>query len=93
MIGLWPFLPAIVGYLVVAMLVGLFGASLVGDSAAGRKAVPLVALFWPLALWVLVVIGVIAAIDAAFEEAIDRTFGRPKAAPRSSTPPPPQRGK
>ena len=72
---IWPLLPAIVAYLIVAMLVWLFGCSLVGESAVGRKSVPAVAALWPAALWLLIVIGVVAAIDAAFEEALGRTFG------------------
>ncbi len=66
---------AIAAYLVVAGLVWSFGADLVGDCSTGRKALPLVSLLWPLALWLLVLVGVVAAFDALVSRQLDQTFG------------------
>jgi len=73
---IWPFLLEFIVYLLGAALVWQLGASLVGDSAAGRKAVPLVVLFWPIAVLLLVAIAVVYAVDGAYQIAADEVFGR-----------------
>lgn len=59
----WAFVPIAAGYLALAWLINLFGFSLVGESRAGRRAVPVVALAWPLAIGFLVVVAIAAALD------------------------------
>lgn len=72
---MWPLTPAIAAYLVVAALVWLFGLSLVGDSAAGRKGMPVVAVLWPLAMLFLLLVGAIAALDRHVDRALEQAFG------------------
>lgn len=52
---------AIAAYLTVAAL----GADLVGESSAGRKALPVASALWPVALALLGLVALVAAVDAA----------------------------
>jgi branched-subunit amino acid permease len=65
----WALLPIGAGYAVFAWLIWAFGVSLVGDSPVGRRAAPVVAVLWPLAIAFLVVVAISAAIDAAYDRA------------------------
>lgn len=66
---IWPYLPLIAAYLVVAWAVRQCGLSLAGESSAGRNAAPVVAVFWPLAVWLLLIIAVVALVEAGFDVA------------------------
>lgn len=72
---IWPFLPLLAGYLLGAWIVWWFTGELVGESRIGRKCLPFVAAFWFIVLPLLIAIGMVGAVDAAFREAADRTFG------------------
>lgn len=92
---MWPFTPAIAAYLVVAALVWLFGSTLVGDSTAGRRGLPVIALLWPLAALFVLLVGAIAALDRHVDRALEEALGpsgagvpppRPEDAPAPSRP-------
>lgn len=72
---IWAVLPWLAAYLVVALLVWRFGLTIVGESAAGRSSLPVVAALWLPALWVLVIIGLVAWFDAAVDSALADVFG------------------
>src|SRR5690606_37380435 len=72
---MWPFTPAIAAYLVVAALVWLFGLSLVGDSATGRRGMPVIAVLWPMAVLFVLLIGAIAALDRHVDRALEQALG------------------
>ena len=73
---IWPFLPLIVVYLIVAWAVWQGGISLAGDSPTGRKAAPVVALLWPFAVWFLLFIAIVALVEGAFDQATAWMHGR-----------------
>lgn len=64
-----------VGYAVVAAGMWSFGDKLIGKSPAGRKAVPLVALLWPVLVVMVVAIGFTALLDAAVDRGLEQVFG------------------
>lgn len=63
----WAFLPIIAGYGVLAWLLAQLGFSIVGESPAGKRAVPVVSAAWPLALAFLLMVAIAALIDTAFD--------------------------
>ncbi|MBN9504935.1 MAG: hypothetical protein J0I69_02820 [Altererythrobacter sp.] len=66
---------AIAAYLTVATLVWVFGSDLVGESAIGRKALPVASALWPIGLALLAVIALVAAFDATVTRLLDQTLG------------------
>lgn len=44
-------------------------------SASGRRAAPVVAVLWLPALWLMVIVGLIAWFDRTVEDALDDVFG------------------
>ena len=71
----WAFAPAAVAWLIGIPLVHLLGSSLVGDSPVGRKCVPIVALAWPVALILLLVVCGVSAWDLAFDRSLNDALG------------------
>lgn len=67
----WALLPAIAAYLLVAWLVHNFGLSLAGTSPVGRSAAPVIAALWLPAVCFLVVIALVAVVEATFDNAAD----------------------
>lgn len=64
---IWPFLPLLAAYGVIAWLFTQLGLAIVGESQAGQRATPIVAALWPLAIAFLVIVGIVALIDVAFD--------------------------
>lgn len=71
----WTHAFLLVGYLVVAVGIFDFGGALIGKSPAGRKAVPVVALFWPILVVMLVAIALTALLDALVDHGLEQVFG------------------
>lgn len=73
---IWALLLFAACYLVFAWLIAELGYSIVGESPAGKQAVPVVAALWPLAIAFLVIVGIGAIFDFAVARSLERTFGR-----------------
>jgi hypothetical protein len=71
----WAFIPPIAAWIVGAVLCWLFGSALVGASAAGRRALPIVAALWPMASIFLVLVALWAGFEALVARGLAQVFG------------------
>jgi hypothetical protein len=67
----WACVPLALVWLIGAWLVLEWAPVIVGESPIGRKAAPVVAAVWPIAVLLLVAIGGTAALESIWRKAID----------------------